>query len=41
MDTTLDKGMVALPIKDYDRFKELEKKDYNFEKRVSEEHAIS
>jgi len=37
MDTTLDKGMVALPIEDYDRFKELEKKDYNFEKRVSEE----
>ena len=40
MDTTLDKGMVALPIKDYDRFKELEKKDYNFEKRVSEERDI-
>ena len=37
MDTTLNKGMVALPIEDYDRFKELEKKDYNFEKRVSEE----
>lgn len=37
MDTTLDKGMVALPIEDYDRFKELEKKDYDFEKRVSKE----
>ena len=30
MDTTLNKGMVALPIEDYDRFKELEKKDYDF-----------
>lgn len=37
MDTTLNKGMVALPIEDYDRFKELEKKDYDFEKRVSKE----
>src|SRR5574344_42230 len=37
MDTTLDKGMVALPIEDYERFKELEKKDYDFEKRVSKE----
>lgn len=40
MDTTLDKGMVVLPIKDYDRFKEFEKKDYNFEKRVSEERDV-
>lgn len=35
MNMLADKGMVALPIEDYDRFKELEKKDYDFEKRIN------